>query len=74
MVLREHDCFCDKRLAAQITGVSERTLDKWAGTDFGPRWVKVGRLRRYRVGDLYSWLGAQPQFGGTQSKARSEAA
>jgi hypothetical protein len=74
MVVEQRDCFVDKRIAAQITGLGERTLDKYAYLGIGPRWVRVGRLRRYRVGDLYSWLEQQPSFGGVGPEARGEAA
>jgi predicted DNA-binding transcriptional regulator AlpA len=74
MVVEQRDCFVDKRIAAQITGLGERTLDKYAYLGIGPRWVKVGRLRRYRVADLYEWLNSQPTFGGVQPEPRSEAA
>lgn len=73
-MIQNGDCFVSKTVAAQITGVGERTLDKWAYLGTGPRWTRVGRLRRYRVSDLYAWLEAQPSFGGAQPEARCEAA
>ena len=44
--------------AAQVLAVTPRFLDKsrWAGT--GPRYVKLGKLIRYRREDLNTWIAA----------------
>jgi predicted DNA-binding transcriptional regulator AlpA len=36
-------------------GVPEATVDAWAARKRGPRYVKAGRYRRYRLADLEAW-------------------
>lgn len=36
-----------------------RTLETWALNKTGPRWMKVGRHRRYDWADVEKWLEAQ---------------
>lgn len=38
---------------------STRTLDQWAYRRIGPRYVKVGRYRRYRPEDVEAWVESQ---------------
>jgi len=49
--------------AAQILGLSKRTLQKWRVTGGGPDFLKIGRAVRYSVEALTQWIG--------QSKRRS---
>jgi excisionase family DNA binding protein len=44
---------------ARHLGTSIRTLERKRGDGTGPRFVKVGRLVRYRESDLEAWLAAQ---------------
>ena len=46
-------------IVAKRLGTSERTLERLRATGGGPRFVKVGRLIRYRESDLESWLAAR---------------
>lgn len=47
--------------AANFLGISPRTLEsmRWKGT--GPKYVKVGRLVRYRIDDLESYISSRTQ-------------
>lgn len=45
-------------LAARL-GVSRSTLQSWRYTGQGPRWIKLGRLVRYRSADVDAYLRAQ---------------
>lgn len=45
--------------AAQWLGISRRTLDGWRCRGFGPRWVRVGRVIRYRQDELERWIKGQ---------------
>jgi len=42
--------------AARRLGVSLSGLRKWRNDGTGPRFVRLGRLIRYRAPDLESWL------------------
>lgn len=39
------------------------TLNQWAHRGIGPRYIKVGRHRRYRPEDVEAWLDRQRQGG-----------
>ncbi len=51
-------------LAARL-GVSRSTLQSWRYTGRGPRYVKVGRLIRYRNADVEAYLRANACGGAT---------
>ena len=42
--------------AAQYCGLSPRTLEKRRAKQAGPRFVKLGRLVKYRLRDLEEWI------------------
>ncbi len=42
--------------AARHLGLSKSTLEKTRLTGTGPRYLKLGRLVRYRIDDLEEWL------------------
>jgi predicted DNA-binding transcriptional regulator AlpA len=42
--------------AAQYCGLSPRTLEKHRARQAGPRFVKLGRLVKYRLRDLEEWI------------------
>lgn len=44
-------------LAARL-GISRSTLQSWRYSGRGPRWIKLGRLIRYRVTDIDAYLDA----------------
>ena len=50
----------DAKTCAAFLGVSLRTWERIAASKEGPRAVKVGRLTRWRVTDLESYVGALP--------------
>ncbi len=49
----------DTAAAAARLGVETTTLQNWRWSGDGPRYVKVGRLVRYRLSDLADWLDQQ---------------
>lgn len=51
----EDECV-DERVAARILNLSPLTLQKWRRVGKGPRWVAVGRLRKYRRSALEEYL------------------
>ena len=44
-----------KEVARQL-GISGRTLERHRVTGTGPRWLRLGRLVRYRISDLEEWV------------------
>lgn len=42
--------------AARFLGISHRTLEDWRLTNRGPRFIKLGRLVRYRLSDLLDFM------------------
>ena len=50
--------------AARMIGVSDRTLEDWRLRGIGPRFVKIGRLVRYRPADVVSFVD-RPTFRNT---------
>lgn len=45
--------------AAEVLGVAESTLRNWRADRKDPPAVRVGRLVKYRRGDLEEWVAAQ---------------
>jgi len=45
--------------AAPQIGIKPTTLEIWRVQGKGPRYLKIGRLVRYRLSDLTAWLDAQ---------------
>ncbi|MCK4817582.1 helix-turn-helix domain-containing protein [bacterium] len=50
------DPLLDRIQAAEYYNCSPGTLDKWASIGRGPKFVKIGRLRRYRQSDLDAYI------------------
>lgn len=48
---------------AEYLDVPPRTMDQWAHQGKGPRFIRVGRHRRYRWSDVEAWLDANAQGG-----------
>ena len=46
-------------VAAEIIGISARTLEKWRVTGQGPTYLKLGKRVLYPVRDLESWIQGQ---------------
>ena len=45
--------------AAVVLGCAPRTLPNWRSQGRGPRFIRVGRLIRYRIEDLEEYLDAR---------------
>lgn len=50
------DCMWSSGDVAKYLNVSENTIRYWRHVNAGPRWIKVGRLARYRPADVEAWL------------------
>jgi excisionase family DNA binding protein len=48
----------DEAALAVRLGVSRSTLQSWRYSGRGPRFIKLGRMVRYRVADVHAYLSA----------------
>jgi hypothetical protein len=48
----------DEDAAAGLLGVSPRTLQRWRQEGEGPAFVRIGKRRMYRPGDLEAFVEA----------------
>lgn len=55
--------------AARKLGISHRTLEDWRLTNRGPRFVKLGRLVRYRLDDLLDFMDRNSFMNTAQAAA-----
>lgn len=53
----------DARKVATYLDMPVRTLDWWATTGRGPKYLRVGRYRRYRPQDVIAWVESRLQGG-----------
>ncbi len=49
----------DQKQAAQLLGVSPKTMEAWRVRGFGPKFIKVGRLCRYLESSLLDFVHDQ---------------
>lgn len=59
-------CTCDsspcpdrlltQKEAAEILSVSPLTLEAWRWQGKGPKYIKIGKLARYRESDIYAFI------------------
>ena len=56
------DLLDEARLASKLN-VSRSTLQSWRYRGCGPRFIKIGRLIRYRAADVDAYLRAQTRGG-----------
>lgn len=61
-LFEDSDLMDEARLAARL-GVSRATLQSWRYAGRGPRYLKIGRLIRYREADVDAYLRAQLRGG-----------
>ena len=52
----ESKILMNEREAADYLGLSAKTLQSWRWRHEGPRWLKVGRLVKYKPADLEAYL------------------
>jgi predicted DNA-binding transcriptional regulator AlpA len=50
------DELLSQKQAARLLGLSVRTLERHRVWGTGPRFCRLGRLVRYRLGDLEAWV------------------
>ncbi|MXX21935.1 MAG: helix-turn-helix domain-containing protein [Rhodospirillales bacterium] len=65
--------FLRPREAAEILGLSPRTLDRRRSRGLGPAYYKFGSAVRYRLSDLNAWAGTrQDTLGVTKSGGKAD--
>jgi predicted DNA-binding transcriptional regulator AlpA len=52
------DALLPEVYAAELLGLSSRTLQAWRTKGIGPAFVRAGRAVRYRRRDLIAWMDA----------------
>jgi predicted DNA-binding transcriptional regulator AlpA len=55
--------------AARLLRLSVRTLERHRVAGTGPRWVRLGRLVRYREGDLIAWVDGNVRLSTSENVA-----
>lgn len=45
----------DQLAMSRMLGITTKTAETWRSRGFGPRFVKVGSLVRYRPADIEAW-------------------
>jgi len=55
------------QLAERLTN-RKNTIEGWRVKGIGPRYVKIGRLVRYRIEDVEAWLEAQTRTSTSQAR------
>jgi predicted DNA-binding transcriptional regulator AlpA len=63
MTISESSQLLPEHSISQRLGVSVACLRRWRMERRGPAFIHLGRLVRYRVADLESWLDHQPRGG-----------
>ena len=59
--------FVDTRQAAELIGMSKRTLEKWRVEGNGPPFLKLGRRVLYSRADLKAWLLSRRRHSTSES-------
>jgi hypothetical protein len=57
-ITRHQPAVDETNAAAWLGGLAPRTLANWRSQCRGPRFIRVGRLIRYRIEDLQAFLDA----------------
>lgn len=56
----------------EITGLADSTLEQWRIKGKGPKFVRLGRLVRYRLSDLLDYLSTLKGFSSTTEADKPE--
>lgn len=65
--------YLDSQAAADLYGVSTKTLEKWRQNGFGPPFVKLGKAVRYERAALLAWAEARTVRSTTEAALRADA-
>ena len=59
------DKLMTQREVKEITGLADSTLEQWRLKGKGPKFIKLGRLVRYRTSDVQNYIAGLKGFAST---------
>lgn len=59
------DKLMTQREVKEITGLADSTLEQWRLKGKGPKFIKLGRLVRYRTSDVQAYISGLRGFAST---------
>jgi len=59
------DKLLNQKEVKEITGLADSTLEQWRLKGKGPKFIKLGRLVRYRLSDVHNYLSSLQGFSST---------
>lgn len=65
------DFMIDQKAMSKVLGISTKTAETWRVRGFGPRFIKVGSLVRYRKSDIHEWVNSRAVKSTSQRPARN---
>ena len=54
--MTEEDKLLTTKEVAEYLGIAENTICQYRMTGIGPRYIKLGRMVRYRLNDVIEWI------------------
>ena len=65
MNLQNTDKLLTQKEVKEITGLADSTLEQWRLKGKGPKFIKLGRLVRYRLSDIEAYISGLQSFNST---------
>ena len=65
MTYQANDKLMTQAEVKEITGLADSTLEQWRLKGKGPRFIKLGRLVRYRTSDVQAYIAGLQGFSST---------
>jgi predicted DNA-binding transcriptional regulator AlpA len=59
------DKLMNQKEVKEITGLADSTLEQWRLKGKGPKFIKLGRLVRYRTSDVQNYIAGLQGFAST---------
>ena len=65
MNLQNTDKLLTQKEVKEITRLADSTLEQWRLKGKGPKFIKLGRLVRYRLSDIEAYISGLQSFNST---------
>ncbi|WP_306537408.1 AlpA family transcriptional regulator [Geobacter sp.] len=65
MTFQANDKLMTQAEVKEITGLADSTLEQWRLKGKGPKFIKLGRLVRYRTSDVQAYIAGLQGFRST---------